>query len=584
MKNQLSGLNTIWSLFDASRILKVPNYQRAYSWGKKNIEDFLDDLQNYSNQEVNKQYFIGTFLLQSTEKNGNFEQFFVVDGQQRLTTTVIYLKVLLEHLQNIDSENLDQEVEAFLFKYKNAKFQTIDADNSFFIDYILKDNSPTTYETESQNKLYCAKKWFQDFVQSTDKDTLKAHLDIIKNTLSLVYVVENSAEATLIFETTNDRGKKLTNLESLKSFLMHKIYIATDEPLGVISEIEGHFETIYREQEKIEQHTNEDDVLRYFFIAEWPWKSKKEYQNVKDEIKKTFNKLIKQGEKEKCITLIQEKVRTLKEYFEKMRILVNNEILSSHLDDLQALNRTATFFPLLLKSYSSLPENSAQYSKVIQLCEIFAFKGYGLANKRSDTGLSWFYECARDFKGDYTELLDWLIEAIEDWNVPKLFRESFDSTSFYYQRSDARYLLWKYENSLRKEAGYTLLSHNDYSNRKTKNAFSIEHIAAQKGKEVKECLLSVEVDNEFKENYLHHLGNLAIDPLSSNIKKSNLSFDEKQYKFFSKAPLMSHAELEEIAQEFGAWDFRAIEKRATKIKEFALDYWDETKVHKISDS
>ncbi len=572
-----NGLTTLWNLFDGSRIIKVPNYQRAFTWEEKNINDFLDDIQNQSNYVDEKKYFMGTLLFQNADKEGNFEKYFIVDGQQRLTTVVIYLNELLKKIRNHEYDFID-EFEAFVRKRDNLKFQTIDSDNSFFSDYIINENDPIDFETTSQKRLNFAKDYFKKYVNNQSKENLIKHLEVIKNTQILIYIVKDSIEATLIFETTNDRGKRLTNLEALKSFLMHKAYLSSDDPLGLIHEIEGHFAVLYREYEKIEDYIDEDDILRYFYIAEWEWTSKVQYQNVRYEIKKIFNELINNGEREECVNLIRKHVRILKEYFEKMRMLVKNEISSDHLNDLKAIGRIATFYPILLKSFCTQDNpNFEKYQKIIHLCEIFAFKGYGLANKRADTGLPYFYECARDFNGGYAELFDWIKNALSWWKIPQAFKDTLNSPYFYYEGSDARYLLWKYENSLRKKAGYTLLSAHDYMERKKKTAFSIEHIAAQKGEEVKKCLLEIKVDGEYEENYLHHVGNLAIDPLSSNIKKGKLAFKGK-YKFFNKAPLMSHNELEDIAQLYNGWNVDAIRDRANRIIKFAEENWNENDI------
>ena len=50
-------------------------------------------------------------------------------------------------------------------------------------------------------------------------------LTVLHNSRLLVYSVDTPAEATQIFEFQNDRGKRLTELERLKSFLMHQIYL-----------------------------------------------------------------------------------------------------------------------------------------------------------------------------------------------------------------------------------------------------------------------------------------------------------------------------------------------------------------------
>ena len=83
----------------------------------------------------------------------------------------------------------------------------------------------------------------------------------------MTYSVEDTAEATLIFETTNDRGKSLTNLEKTKSFLMYKTYLASDRPETTLNDLQTRFGEIYRDYEEIKKWVDEDSILQYHFIA-----------------------------------------------------------------------------------------------------------------------------------------------------------------------------------------------------------------------------------------------------------------------------------------------------------------------------
>ena len=51
-----NGLKDVFSLFSGERHFVVPQYQRAYSWDPKQINDFLEDI---NNQRLDKKYFLG---------------------------------------------------------------------------------------------------------------------------------------------------------------------------------------------------------------------------------------------------------------------------------------------------------------------------------------------------------------------------------------------------------------------------------------------------------------------------------------------------------------------------------------------
>ena len=63
--------------------LKIPRFQRPYSWDKENVADFWNDLANRGDEE----YFMGSTVLFPDGKEKNVLS--IVDGQQRLTTITI---------------------------------------------------------------------------------------------------------------------------------------------------------------------------------------------------------------------------------------------------------------------------------------------------------------------------------------------------------------------------------------------------------------------------------------------------------------------------------------------------------------
>ncbi len=87
-------------LFNSGSQFSIPRFQREYSWDKKNYQEFIDDMLNCltleNNELKNTSYFLGTMLFigDFVDKNRVDKYIHVVDGQQRLTTFLIFLKVL----------------------------------------------------------------------------------------------------------------------------------------------------------------------------------------------------------------------------------------------------------------------------------------------------------------------------------------------------------------------------------------------------------------------------------------------------------------------------------------------------------
>ena len=92
------------------------------------------------------------------------------------------------------------------------------------------------------------------------------------------------------------------------------------------------------------------------------------------------------------------------------------------------------------------------------------------------------------------------------------------------------------------------------------------------------CRLTILNRKNFKENYLHSIGNLTIDPISANASKSNQNFADKNQKYFCKAPLMAQNELIDfLNDETGQWDTVSISNRLEAIRLFALERWNHLK-------
>ena len=154
----------------------------------------------------------------------------IVDGQQRITTLIIFMKLLLAEQEKAGNDVTILR-DTYIQTYNRYKLRVLETDNDFFTSYILQDNRPDVSQvhTPSQRRLLKAKDYLGQSIEARS-DKVEEFIEKIESMKVLTYSVEDKAEATLIFETTNDRGKSLTSLEKTKSFLMHKTYIVSDNP------------------------------------------------------------------------------------------------------------------------------------------------------------------------------------------------------------------------------------------------------------------------------------------------------------------------------------------------------------------
>ena len=91
--------------------LKIPDFQRPYSWGEDQIKDLWDDLMDSATAGSQIPHFFGTLL--TVDADGyplEGSSLHVLDGQQRLTTFTLLLIALDRHLEELDSPDSSKRV------------------------------------------------------------------------------------------------------------------------------------------------------------------------------------------------------------------------------------------------------------------------------------------------------------------------------------------------------------------------------------------------------------------------------------------------------------------------------------------
>lgn len=99
------------SLIQGTKQFLVPLYQRPYSWGEDQLEqlwlDILAEADRVRDDEQGSGHFVGSVVLAPSphaHASGGLHQWLVVDGQQRLTTLMVLLAAIRDHVADTDSE------------------------------------------------------------------------------------------------------------------------------------------------------------------------------------------------------------------------------------------------------------------------------------------------------------------------------------------------------------------------------------------------------------------------------------------------------------------------------------------------
>ena len=121
----------------------VPKFQREYSWIDEHVEEFMDDLMQHLKDNKNEHYFFGSiYLCRTNDKN----MWIVVDGQQRLATTMIFLVVVrdlfMEYGAHDDANKINEHIQYELNSEKKFRLDLNSRNflNDFFHNNILADH------------------------------------------------------------------------------------------------------------------------------------------------------------------------------------------------------------------------------------------------------------------------------------------------------------------------------------------------------------------------------------------------------------------------------------------------------------
>lgn len=256
---ELQSLDDIFT----KKIFRIPDYQRGYAWGEKQLTEFWEDLISLGNHRSHYTGVISikevpqiTWSLWNDEKwlieGRKFKAYYVVDGQQRLTTVSIFLQCLIESVRNHPSNDGLSEDDIFLGQYplkeirekyvvitepRNRVINTYkfgyDTDNPSF-DFLrhkifCEPNAGTLKETFYTLNLENAKLFFKEnvelLVQAYGLGALEPIFEkLTQRFLFNLYEIDENFDVFVAFETMNNRGKRLSDLELLKNRL---IYLTT---------------------------------------------------------------------------------------------------------------------------------------------------------------------------------------------------------------------------------------------------------------------------------------------------------------------------------------------------------------------
>ncbi len=193
-------------------VFEIPNYQRGYAWQEKwQLRDFWNDLMHVCELE-NKFHYMHSLTLRELENEFENSTFEIIDGQQRLATSLILLGLLAKTTQNKDPKYSLINLEPILsYKYYGLSeaFRAITEEEKDL------ESFKTSFYAKNLIEAYT---FFKEKISDTPIEALEKMFDapIKKMLFSVVGLNDNRIDLFSSFETISNRGKDLSTFRIVK--------------------------------------------------------------------------------------------------------------------------------------------------------------------------------------------------------------------------------------------------------------------------------------------------------------------------------------------------------------------------------
>lgn len=680
MANELQPL----SLLFQNRLFRIPDYQRGYAWLQQQLVDFWEDLINL---QLDRFHYTGLLSLKPLKSKETFswgedlwlvengyKPCHIVDGQQRITTFVILLNEIVGFVRGLE-ENKDKSdkeitlgyetVEEIASKYICRKRPPNGVVTTYLFGYEV-DNPSAEYmkykvfeepysgsvnETYYTKNLKFAKNFFAENIrklyEESGADGLEAvntlYKKLTQRLMFNLHEIDDDYDVFVAFETMNNRGKKLTNLELLKNRLIYLTTLYEDDVFdekdksALRKEINGAWKEVYSQLGKNKSvPLSDDDFLRAHWIIYFRYSRKRG----DDYIKFLLNKFSSKGIFEKTPVLVEteteatisddvaesddaESVDTeepetvevsklqpkeIAEYVKSLNYMAqywydtyfpfeSSNLTIEEQKRVDRLNRIGIghFRPLVTTVISRRDITASSRVKIFEAIERFIFVAFRLGNFNASYGSSDYYRAARqvyvkeiDVDELSKEIYDRTTNDIEfaSQNFVTRIEKYFSTGNGYYDWNSLRYFFYEYEAKLAEKNNIDRFCTWSMFTKSEKDKVSIEHILPQTPTK----FYWRNMFRQFKDTEIKMLsgaiGNLL--PLSQSVNSAlqNDSFEDKKHsKTTGRRGYEngSHSEIE--VSKLNDWDAFEIYSRTEKLLVFMQERWniqfDDEKLEKL---
>ncbi|WP_046173338.1 DUF262 domain-containing protein [Domibacillus indicus] len=258
---------SVKQLLETGKVNKfiIPEYQRPYAWTDEQIQTLFEDLVEYTENDNESTYFLGTIVSYENEDD---EQE-IIDGQQRITSLFLLLRALYSKLNSMtetkEVKNFKGQIESALWQQDELTAE-VDFEKTLIESRVMRDEgnkifakilTSGTINDDVKDNYSLNYKLFTGLIEKYATNEPELFFWFIRNVLNKAILLPITADsqdtALTIFSTLNDRGLALSDADIFKA----KIYNQLDA--------EGKAVFIEQWQQLDDEATNANESIQKLF-------------------------------------------------------------------------------------------------------------------------------------------------------------------------------------------------------------------------------------------------------------------------------------------------------------------------------
>lgn len=542
------------------KIFKVPVYQRTYDWDLSHCLKLVDDI--FDSIESKKSHFTGSIVYLNETILTSENVALLIDGQQRITTTIIILKIISVMAKKLGFDNLYDELDRNYLFTKNRNLEKVfkllptEEDQSQF-ELLMYNKIEQMNHTHGIYKNYQAMYEAIESRIGDDSELLLNFYNAMINNLVIIEIILDKGidDPQEIFESINSTGLELSKSDLIRNFLLMSaseqdhLYRSYWKPLSgkfTSNELEDFIFNYL--MYKLGRKVNSKDIYRVFV----------DLFNVEN-----YSREAMLSELLDASGIYEVFIRVNEDY---------SSFINEQMDHLRKIEQT-TPYPFLFRLFYDFKNSlisELELVSVLKFIVTYHIKRLVVGSKSST--LRGFYVnlyhrifLVKENKNHYYDAIANYFNELKTSDIvpsDSQFKRNLKIIDIYQQRKLTKFLLASIENMQSKE-------------KLEIDTLTIEHIMPQTLDTNWSKMIGNDI--EIHEKYLHTLGNLTLTGYNSDLGNKSFEVKKKMYQEFSKVQKLNM----DVTSE-ASWSKQEIEQRSERLSDIILSLFEVPKYNQRS--